>query len=338
MPTDSDDMSKKSRINKKAQTELRTGPRPVVRAKGPADVLAMIPYLVGFTPTDSMVVLALEGPRKRFGPCIRIDLACQQDAAAQADYLASVVAHHRFDPLIVVAYSEDLPRAAAVVEPLVAKLGDAGVSIIELLRTDGQRWWSYQCTDADCCDPAGNPYDCDSSLLAATAVLAGMSRATSREELRACFAPYDEALRHTVATVCAGLEATEERSAIDRLVDVALETEGPLPLELLAALAIGVQPIVDRDVAWSVMNRRNAAQHLQIWAQVTRAAPDELLPPVGSLAGFAAWLSGSGVLASHAAERVEAVDPTYSMNRLLLRCLELTVNPREWERSRGGPP
>lgn len=330
-------MSKKSRILKKTQAQLLTGSRPVLRAKGPSDVLAMIPYLVGFTPTDSIVVLALEGPRRRFGPCLRIDLASHRDAAAQADYLAALVAHHLFESLIVVAYSEDHGRAAAVVEPLLAKLNAAGVSIVEVLRADGRQWWSYLCADAGCCDQAGHLYDCDSSPLAATAVVAGMGKAASREELRACFAPGDERLRAQVAATCDVLDANSQRPSITGLVGAALEAQETLTVEALAALAVGVQSIVNRDVVWSGMERSNAAQHLHVWAQVTRAAPDSLLPPVGSLAGFAAWLSGSGVLASHAVERVQAVDPTYSMNLLLLRCLELTVNPREWERSRTPP-
>ncbi len=329
-------MSKNSRILKKARAELRSGTRPVAQAKGPADVLAMIPYLVGFPPFESIVVLALEGPRKRFGPCIRMDLVDADDAATQADYLASVVAHHQFGPVIIVAYSEDSDKAAAVVEPLQSRLAGAGVSIVELMRADGRRWWSYQCGNGLCCDPRGNFYDADSSSMAATAVLAGMSKAASRDDLRACFEPGDESLRAQVAQTCAALEPRRQPPDLDRLLDAALNTRGPLTVEQLAVLATAVQPIPARDVAWSVMNRENAAEHLQLWAQVTRVAPDRLLPAVGSLAGFAAWLSGSGVLASHAAERVERVDPTYSMNRLLIRCLEMTVNPQEWESSRGG--
>ncbi|MBA3266042.1 MAG: DUF4192 domain-containing protein [Nocardioidaceae bacterium] len=329
-------MSKKSRIIKQARAELGAGSLPVVRAKGPADVLAMIPYLVGFVPTNSIVVIALEGPRKHFGPCIRMDLAGRDGAGTQADYLASVIAHHGFDPVIVVAFSQHRDRARAVIEQLESRLLEAGVEILELLRADGERWWSYQCTDGSCCDASGTPYDADSSALAATAVLAGMAKAAGRDDLRACFEPGSASLRAQVADSCSVLEASDLPD-IGQVLNGALATSGPLSPEQLAALAVGAQPIASRDVAWSMMSRRNAASHLDVWAQVTRAAPDRLLPAVGSLAGFAAWLSGSGVLASHAAERVERVDPTYSMNRLLIRCLEMTVDPRDWEDFRGGP-
>ncbi|MBA2443963.1 MAG: DUF4192 domain-containing protein [Nocardioidaceae bacterium] len=328
-------MSKKTRIIKKARAELSGDARPIAQAKGPADVLAMIPYLVGFFPSESLVIVAIEGPRQRLGPCVRTDLADADDAVAQAEYLASVVSHHGFDPVIVVAYSEDPDKAAAVVQPLQRRLRSQGVTILELLRADARRWWSYQCADRACCGPGGNPYDGDSSPLAATAVLAGMAKAASRDELRACFEPGDELLRARVAECCAALQAVTGPPDINRLVHIALRARGQLTVDQLAALASGVQSIAARDVAWELMTRSNAAEHLHLWAQVTRVAPDRLLPAVGSLAGFAAWLSGSGVLASHAAERVERVHPTYSMNRLLLRCLKLGVNPQEWEDSRG---
>lgn len=327
-------MSKKTRIIKKARAELSGDARPITKARGPADVLAMIPYLVGFFPNESLVIVAIEGPRKRLGPCVRTDLADADDAVAQAEYLASVVDHHGFDPVIVVAYSEDPDRAAAVVEPLQRRLRGQGVTILELLRAEARRWWSYQCADGDCCGPDGNPYDGDCSPLAATAVLAGMSKAANRDELRALFEPSDESLRARVAESCSGLQGEKGPPDIERLLDIALRAQGQLTVDQLAALAAGVQSVAARDVAWESMTRRNAAEHLQLWAQVTRVAPDRLLPAVGSLAGFAAWLSGSGVLASHAAERVERVDPTYSMNRLLLRCLEMGVNPQAWEDSR----
>ena len=42
-------------------------------------------------------------------------------------------------------------------------------------------------------------------------------------------------------------------------------------------------------------------------------APDDLVAPIGSLTAFAAWLTGRGVLASHAVERVLELSPGYSM-------------------------
>ena len=57
----------------------RTPKNPTVtKVTGPGDIVVIVPYLLGFDPTDSLVVIGLEGPRLRFGPCFRLDLAKSQ--------------------------------------------------------------------------------------------------------------------------------------------------------------------------------------------------------------------------------------------------------------------
>jgi len=62
-----------------------------------------------------------------------------------------------------------------------------------------------------------------------------------------------------------------------------------------------------------------------------RCVPDDLLAPAGSLTAFAAWLQGSGVLSSHACDRVLAVYPRYSMAQLIAEVLQSGVNPCRWD-------
>ena len=45
-----------------------------VRLSDPADLAAAIPYLLGFPPEESLVVISLRGPRKRIGLTMRWDL------------------------------------------------------------------------------------------------------------------------------------------------------------------------------------------------------------------------------------------------------------------------
>ncbi|WP_036959882.1 DUF4192 family protein, partial [Promicromonospora kroppenstedtii] len=47
----------------------------VVRVAGPEDLLAYIPYRLGFEPVESVVVVSLTGPRQRVGLVARVDLA-----------------------------------------------------------------------------------------------------------------------------------------------------------------------------------------------------------------------------------------------------------------------
>lgn len=322
-------MSKKSRILRAARNELSADARPVTRLSGPGDAVAMIPYLLGFTPTESLVVIALQGPRRRFGPCFRIDLSSDTEAiSAQADYVRALVRHHRFNPVMVFAFSSRAEPADAALSAVQARLSAAGVGVLDAIRADGTRWWSATCRDPLCCSPDGTPYDVETSRVAAEAVLAGMQRAPDRESLRAQFLPLDS---ERVAAVSEA--ASKLQRGIDPvpLISVALDAPHDLPVDRVAQLAMAVQRVVDRDAAWSMMTRANASRHLELWRAVMQSVPDALLPPVGALTAFAAWLSGRGVLASHAAERVLEVDSNYSMARLVIDALQASLNPSTWD-------
>jgi uncharacterized protein DUF4192 len=307
--------------------------------KEPGDVIAMIPYLLGFTPADSLVVLALQGPRKHIGPCLRVDLARTTDeGAAQAEYLVSVVAAHRFAPVLLVALTTDVARADAVVRPLRRGLARRRIKVSDALRADGHRWWSYTCHDPTCCSPEGKPYDADSSRVAAEAVLAGLTRAPDRDSLRAELESCSDEARRALATQCrsrAQAYATGEQprprlADVDRLLLRHRGSPASMSVGDAATLLLGVQDQALRAAAMALMTRSNAAGYLGVWRHVMRDAPDDLLAPVGALTGFAAWLDGQGTLASHAVDRVQSVSAGDAMCALLRRLLDGAVSPDQW--------
>src|SRR6478736_5910747 len=52
-----------------------TPARQVLKLSGPSDVLAALPYVVGFQPVESLVVIALKGPRQEVLHTLRVDLS-----------------------------------------------------------------------------------------------------------------------------------------------------------------------------------------------------------------------------------------------------------------------
>lgn len=329
-------MSKKSRILRAARAELTSETRPVTKLSGPGDAIAMIPYVLGFRPAESLVVIVLEGPRKRFGPCFRMDLVTDPgDAAAQARYTGSLVRQHSFRCVMVFAFSDEVEPAQTVLELVQRELVSAQVDVADAIRVDRTRWWSTSCTNPLCCGPEGTPYDVDTSRVAAEAVLAGMQRAPDRESLRDQVAALDADRRARVAAAVTALNSREE---IGALVRSGLPRADQLSICEIAALAAAVQDLPARDAAWVLMTRASAGQHFELWRRVMQSVPDELLSPVGSLAAFAAWLSGNGVLASHAAERVLSVDPGYSMAKLVIDALTACLHPDSWETVRQPTP
>ncbi len=305
--------------------------RPVTTVTGPGDIVAIVPYLFGFDPTDSLVVIGLEGRRKRFGPCFRLDLAQSQcDREAEIDYVDELIRQLAFTTVVLAVFSDAPWLADPVAQGVLARLEGRGVVVHEAVRADGLRWWSYTCDNSRCCSPDGVPYDVETSRVAAEAVAAGMPRQPSRDSLRQHFEP-DTDRQQTLAASIVDRPDPAGREELGVLLEVGLADPLSLDIDEQAQLVVGVQAITVRDSAWLLMSRENAGSHFELWSHLVRGAPDALMAPVGSLAAFAAWLMGSGVLASHAAERVLIVHPGYSMATLVLDALQQAMPPDLWD-------
>ena len=311
---------------------------PITKLKGPADAAAMIPYVMGFQPHDSLVVVSLEGERKRFGPTLRVDLVDDPRLVeAQTAQIVHVVTRNASALVLVAAFSDDAAQADPLVRRVLAALEGRGVAIEDAFRVGGGRWWSYRCENPECCSPDGMPYDPGASRVAAEAVVSGMTVAEDRDALRAMFAPADPGRRAEVAREIVRLRR-EEMSilpgpAVGELpsrVGSALGRAPTLDVSETAWLALAVQPFSGREAAFVLIERANAARHLDLWRAVMAQIADDLLPPVGCLAAFAAWLDGCGVLASHAVERVFEISPHYPLACRIDDLLLGVVDPRSW--------
>src|SRR5258706_8809745 len=79
------------------------------------------------------------------------------------------------------------------VAPLTQELGLAfttvGLPVLEALRAQDGRFWSYLCSDEACCPPTGVPYDPVGARVAAECTLAGMVALPDRETYEAQIAP-----------------------------------------------------------------------------------------------------------------------------------------------------
>jgi len=197
---------------------------PMLALRNPADLIAAVPYLLGFHPTDSVVVLGLRAGRVIFQA--RADLV--PAAAELAEQLTGLLARQGFGTALVVGYGT-AEQVDPVVVPLRERLAAAGIGTPEALRVAAGRYWSYTCTVATCCPPDGNPYSPDTGTVAAEATLAGMVALPSRSALRARLAPVTGAARESMrrATEFAELRARElvEAALADARTAVGLLTE-----------------------------------------------------------------------------------------------------------------
>ncbi|HEX4812510.1 MAG TPA: DUF4192 domain-containing protein, partial [Nonomuraea sp.] len=126
----------------------------------PADILAAIPYLVGFHPTGSLVVIGLT--RGQATMVVRWGLPIPPGALAP---LPPLFAREGVTQVVIVGYGTGAAVTPAVDEArlLAAR---AGVRVAEALRADEGRYWSYVCDLPACCPPEGTRHDPTASRVA----------------------------------------------------------------------------------------------------------------------------------------------------------------------------
>ncbi len=315
---------------------IANDPPAVLRVRDPCDVVAVVPYLLGYWPSESLVVIALR-ESKRFGPTLRIDLPHDSRCPAGVDEIAAMMAGQDVHRVLVVAISGDVDVAAPFVEAAMRALRRVGITVEHAVGADGIRWWCLSCAPVRCTPREGRTYDPTSMRVCAEAVAAGLYAAPSRDASREVFSagdPDSSLVTYEIqklARTAAEQSAAGHGERVDHIVRRWLAGGQTLDPAEIAVLAVGVADVPVRDGAWALMERRDARIHLDLWSKVVRCVPERWVPGPGTLAGFAAWLSGNGTLARHAVERVLTVDADYSMALLLAEALDRFLDPAVWD-------
>ncbi|WP_370619352.1 DUF4192 domain-containing protein [Mumia sp. Pv 4-285] len=327
----------------------------LLRARTLSDLIGVVPALFGFHPHDSLVALCLDGPSGRAGFRLRTDLPPVVEAEAAARSLVGYLVAQEPEAVVLIAFAEEGRdhEARAVVDAMTEGLTAEGVRVVEAVRYDGTHYFSYSCTDPECCAPEGVPCDVASSPMLAEAVYRGLEVLPSRDDLVRRYAAVTgparrEAERATAREAAAlgrrrsclpaqrdpdllrrGLDRV--RPIVERLDGLAVADGVVLSIPDKAALAVWTSLIVVRDVLWSRITHSNAAVSLATWREVgvSAVAPFQAAPL--TLAAFSAWLSGDGAQAQCALDRVAEVAPGYSMAGLVQTTLTGCLDPRAWQ-------
>ena len=297
-----------------------------LRLRSPADVVAAIPYLIGFHPADSVVVLACDNARGAYA--VRLDLTAQD---ALLEHIADLVARRRPEGVIVAGYGP-IDRVTPMVERVRDRLDASGVRLREALRVEAGRFWSYLCSDSACCPPEGTHVDVSTSPVAAAAIAGGLVALPDRHELERALEPTGgEQMRQATARAERKLAAwaesdtatvpthmiTEGVPLVRRLIERACAGSGPPPDDEVAWLGILLVSLRVRDEAWVRMKDPELEAHIRLWRYVLTRVAEPYAAAPACLLSFAAWRAGDGALANIALDRALAADPSYSMARLL---------------------
>lgn len=333
------------------------GTQPRVRLSAPSDILATVPFLVGYHPSDSIVVLGMCHQRLTFTARDDLPPAGTEPDVDLVGYLVEVLLRQDCRRLLLVGYGSD-ERVTPTMTALLDGFRAAGVKVLEALRADGERYWSYICANPRCCSPAGTPYDTETSEVAAAWTLAGRvarrDRAEYEAQIRSVTGPAREAMRRaTLAAherlieLLAEPEDDEQAEAlllnagnlaIAAALDRQLHGTGPSDEEA-AWLSVLLQSVPIRDIAWSLIRGSGAAlyHHRALWQEVLHRAEPDLVPAPASLFAFAAWRDGDGGIARLALERALDADPHYRMAGMLREAIAFGLPPSALDDVPGGP-
>lgn len=309
-------------------TTTDTAPEPaVLRVREPGDILGVLPYMLGFHPTESLVAAFVRD--RRVVVTARMDLAVAADLEALVDQLEMVSLRVDSRALLLVGYSAD-PEIRDVVRDLADVVPFA---LVDALAVSGDTWWSVCCEGA-CCPAEGRPYDIGTHPLAAEAVLAGISAATTREDVAAltagpAAADRERLLAATDATArrLAGLNRRRRQRRMKQIVERVLRSGGPTETEALE-IAVLARDLAVRDTAWALMTRQQGEAHVALWRAVVAVTvwPYEAAP-LGMLA-VAGWLSGNGTLLNCCIDRLQEVAPDYTLLEMCRDISERAIPPQ----------
>ncbi|MGW1547875.1 DUF4192 domain-containing protein, partial [Streptomyces sp. NPDC002346] len=185
-----------------------TGPadEQQITLRGPAELADALPYLMGFYPNDSVVMVALHGGRGRFGGRLRLGIPqSPQEWPHVAEQLAECLVkgseRRREHPDAIVVFlcqdpadgetpGQTMERLRPLAQRLRTACGALDVPVLEALCISGGRYWSYCCPDARCCPSEGNGLSLPgTSVMAAAATYAGIQVRGSLREMEARLAP-----------------------------------------------------------------------------------------------------------------------------------------------------
>lgn len=165
----------------------------VIRVSEARELLAYVPYRLGFRPRESLVAVSLRAPRGRLGLVVRVDLADLVATPTGSELAGALTRHLEGDGarrVVLVVYSET-PR-----EDLRAGHGPAGLALARMREALGpdlvadtwvvgtQGYAGVECQDEGCCPATGRPLaELESTEVGAHMVLAGASVVDSRDDL-----------------------------------------------------------------------------------------------------------------------------------------------------------
>ncbi len=283
-----------------------------------------MPYLLGFHPTDSLVVAVIED--SSIGCVARIDLQDAEMPGLAATLLGPFLGQAGAGArLAVIGYGDDTLTVPAMVRRVAAELP---LEVFTELVVCNGMWWHVDSPQE------AEPYEPGTSRIAAEAAYHGLAARPARRDLEGLF----ESPPHVTTLPEAALKAAgrrvdrmsprSARRRLDALLDARLAAgAAPMTTKECAELLLLLDVPAARDSFWMKLGRETASALVDIWLHVSWRAPVELSLGAVCAVGLAGWQSSTGVLATVALERADRLGGWHPLWDLLTHIHQLALPP-----------
>ncbi|MBM3656327.1 MAG: DUF4192 domain-containing protein [Actinobacteria bacterium] len=292
----------------------------------PKDLLSAVPFLIGFNPQDSIVLLSLKNAA--IAMAIRIDFPTQI-SGDELRVLTSHLSRDNAESAIAIFYKSPIGESQKeVISAVLAAISDYGLSLREVITVEQNRYRSLICEDQVCCPEEGNELpELIESRVAAEQVAEGrpIPYATLEQLIESISAlDGDKELVELVRKVDQIdydqnllLSQRQGARAVNDFIKEFEEHGLVKDKELIALLLVRLKDLQVRDYALGSVGAASLDTCFTAWRFLLRLAPKGYIAPVANLFAAVAYERGDGALAQRALDRAEQDDPTYSMSKLL---------------------
>ncbi len=291
------------------------------------DLIGLVPYLIGFHPEESLVVIVIEDGR--VAVTARVDLTAVSGRGSPDALVGRLFDRYPAAGAWFIAYTGDDELAWDVLCACAALGGQ--VRVQRLLQVGPDAWRS------DEPDGPSGPIGREVPSVAAEAAVLGLPVRPSRGALAAGISGPPEgevedlAARFRVAEIALDrLGARGRRHLLRRL----LASSGTLDREDSVRLALLVQHGEAQVRVLRQLSGGSAEQHLALWTRIVRHTLPAHRPAVLGLLGMSAWQNGDGALAMVCLEQLDRLDPLEPLAAMLDWLNEEVVPPHAWPRVR----
>lgn len=299
--------------------------------KTPADLVSAVPFLIGYHPENSLVVIAVKEDALEMA--MRVDMPNTETPEGAFDLLASHLVKQEAIGALAIAYSDDRENNERVLREMGQAIEKTDIQVRELLEVFNGKFRSVICSDESCCPVSGNDLpDFKSAQITAEQVANGkplpfetsddLVASLSSNELAT-----DKDFHDLVNSIIKAGNAINkgefpneyQRKGAEALNEMQLlfSLESEISNELKARVIAGVQDIQVRDFALGIFNDSEMGKNFYL--SLFKSAPKELAHPLASLASAYAYESGEGALAQRLLDKAIEADPEYSLSKLLRR-------------------